>query len=781
MKKVTKTIALLCGEPRDLYSNEIVKGALCASKEYDVNLIVVPGKYYGNDLSDFEYRFEYQYTALYSFINSKNVDAAVILTGALGPFCDEPSARNYFKAFRSKFDGLPIVSVATEVEGWSLVKYDNKVAIKEGIEYLIKEQHCKHIAMVTGEPTSEDAIERLNAYKEALLEEDMPIDEKLIVYGNFTKRSKPKIRALIEQHPSIDAIVFANDKMAYAGYEVMEELGLVVGKDIAFLGFDDNADAVRKTPPLASIRADASDLGYEAVKLAINTSQFKTTKSMVLPTRLIVRESMQKEVNNKDLAEIFKGVEFDIDRDFFAKSIEIYEYLIEKRDYRIEHEKIMLRYVDICNALEKLLRARTLNDDDFDDFENSFIAFLEFCKGVNIDATKLIRIYDRVMKYMSDNKDDDASKIAISNVTARIFRRIAEQLDNSSETRHTQFKKLFRNSNSFTKEMFSFDSGSDQNFSQILAPLPRLGITNSFLVLFDKPITYLFTDKFKIPKKLNVKAVQHYDEVFVPSKRNQVVDLDDLFDYCYKLSEEMERKDYILLSLFVDEKNYGMIMCDMPYELYDCCDAIVNQGSNAVRMLNLLQQEYEIQEQLEQSLLLLQKNNIQLENLANKDSLTNIYNRRGFLDSAKLALEDKSNYDRYALIAYADTDNLKIINDRYGHEGGDFALTSCSSILSNVFGKKGIVGRIGGDEFAILCVVDKVEAQDEYQKALEKAVSNLNADSGKDYLVKMSIGMTLVKIKEGLDIADLLEKADALLYKKKKYRRKEIMKAEVEN
>lgn len=781
MAKAVKTIALLCGEPKDPYSNEIIKGALCAAKEYDVNLIIVPGKYYGNDIRDFEFRFEYQYTALYSFINSKNVDAAVVLTGAIGPFSDDPSARNYFEDFRCKFDGLPVVSVATEVPGWSFIKYDNKVAIKEGVEYLIKEQNCKHIAMVTGEPNSEDAIERLNAYKEALLEEDMEIDEKLIVYGNFTMRSKDKIRNLIIQHPSIDAIVFANDLMAKAGYEVMNELGLVVGRDIAFLGFDDMSDAVRMSPPLASVRADASELGYEAVKLAVSTSDFNTIKSKILPTRLIVRESIQRKYIDKDLTEIFSGGEFDIDIEFASKCFEIYEYLIDKRDYRIEHEKTMQKYLELCNSIENLLRASTVVERDLAEFEVCFTAFLKICSSYDVDFTRFIRIFDRVMKYMSDHKEDEESKSAISAITAKIIRKMVEELDNTAEARKIDHKLIYHNSNAIIKSMFMFDSGSDQNYSQIVAPLPRLDISTSFLILFDKPVTYLVTDKFKISDTLQIKAVQHFDEVFVPAKKNQTVTLDDLFEKCFELAEEKGRKDYILLSLFVDEINYGMIMCDMPFEYFDCSEAIVNQGSYAVRMLHLLQQEAETQEQLEQSLELLKEHNIILEELAKKDSLTGIYNRRGFFDATQSALDDESNYGKYALIAYADTDNLKIINDRYGHEGGDFALTSCSNILYNVFSKDGMVGRIGGDEFAIFVIVDSVDAQDEYQKELDDAISKLNAESDKDYVVKMSVGMTLVKMKAGLAISEILEKADALLYKKKKNRRKEIMKAEVEN
>ena len=92
-----------------------------------------------------------------------------------------------------------------------------------------------------------------------------------------------------------------------------------------------------------------------------------------------------------------------------------------------------------------------------------------------------------------------------------------------------------------------------------------------------------------------------------------------------------------------------------------------------------------------------------------------------------------------------------------------------------------MIGRIGGDEFAIVVIVDEVEAQDKYQKLLEDTTNELNSNSGKEYNVKMSVGMTMLKIKKGMQIADLLDKADALLYKKKKTRRKEILKSELEN
>lgn len=147
---------------------------------------------------------------------------------------------------------------------------------------------------------------------------------------------------------------------------------------------------------------------------------------------------------------------------------------------------------------------------------------------------------------------------------------------------------------------------------------------------------------------------------------------------------------------------------------------------------------------------------------------------------AREALKKKPFKGKMLLVAYADTDNLKIINDRYGHDEGDYAITSCSQVLTKVFNKDSIIGRIGGDEFVIVSVVDNVSADSDYKKLIEAELNQLNENPDKAYYVRMSVGMVVVMNKIDVDIKDLLERADAVLYKEKKHRRKEISKQEVE-
>lgn len=771
-------IGFLCGDIKDAYSRSLINGAFTAAEDFDINLVIVPGNYYGTD--SFHDKYEYQSNALYSFQNSQNLDAVVILSGAIGPFSDDPMARNYFQRFADKFKGLPVVSVAKCSEGWSSIKYDNASAIKEGISYLVKEQQCKIIAMITGEKDSEDAMERLTAYKEGLLENDIEIDESLIAYGDFTYRSKALIKEFIQSHRGVDAIVFGNDGMAKMGYEAMEELGLEVGTDIAFLGFDDVEDAVKMRPPLASVRADAMELGYEAVKLAMKSCQLRVLRQVELPTKLLVRESMMRKRSlDQTSAEVLNNFEITTTVELFAKSQEIFDFLFDRRDISVNREELLKVYEPMVKSCASLFTKESLNEKDFYHFRQNIIDFLEVGCRYNMDASKLIRMMDQVMKRLLENQADETGRLEVSKMTARMFRRMVEAYDNKNNTESERKLHTYHVSNYITKSMFVFASGTEQNYRSILENLHLMGIKHSFLFLFKQPVINLISDDFATPEYLYLKAVQNRQNIYVPAHSKQKIKVDDMYQACIDESGE-ERMDLTLLDLYCDAEQYGILVCDIPFAQYEYAEQIVFQASMAIRMLSLLRNEQEVKEKLESSLNLLKKNNIELDHLSNRDELTGIYNRRGFYKASQNILGDSSNKGRLVLVIYADTDNLKIINDRYGHDEGDFAITTCSQALTDVLGKNSVVGRLGGDEFAAIVIADKVDASNEYKQSLEHYIDDINEKSDKTYLVRMSVGIAVLKYKKNMEIKDLLEKADALLYKEKMARKKEIGKQDIE-
>ena len=200
------------------------------------------------------------------------------------------------------------------------------------------------------------------------------------------------------------------------------------------------------------------------------------------------------------------------------------------------------------------------------------------------------------------------------------------------------------------------------------------------------------------------------------------------------------------------------MLCDLTDKVFENGEFLTNQLSSAVKMIHLLNENEKIQQQLEESLITLRENNIELDHLSKSDMLTGILNRRGFYDEAEKFLETNRKAGKQCLVIYVDMNNLKVINDRYGHEEGDYALKTIGQILLQTLRSEGLAGRIGGDEFA--CVM-KYGWHDGGRKVLEELKE-------KPYNVTVSAGICSPTDGERLTLMEMLSLADEELYRAKK-------------
>lgn len=128
------------------------------------------------------------------------------------------------------------------------------------------------------------------------------------------------------------------------------------------------------------------------------------------------------------------------------------------------------------------------------------------------------------------------------------------------------------------------------------------------------------------------------------------------------------------------------------------------------------------------------------------------------------------------LFAYIDMNNLKIINDRYGHDEGDFSLKLIGEILADIVQEEGITGRIGGDEYACVLKYEKEDQGRDFRNRIHQAFQDFNRTSEKAYNVTVSVGTYLMEAEEDLTLHDALSHADASLYEAKKNRVKSVAK-----
>ncbi len=161
----------------------------------------------------------------------------------------------------------------------------------------------------------------------------------------------------------------------------------------------------------------------------------------------------------------------------------------------------------------------------------------------------------------------------------------------------------------------------------------------------------------------------------------------------------------------------------------------------------------------------------ELEYLSLTDDLTGLYNRRGFLVLAEHALLQAKREGKGVGILFIDLDNLKWINDQFGHEEGDKVLREFSKILRKVFRRSDILARIGGDEFAVFLKGVKDTDLQRILDRLKTLVEEWNRDISRSYHLSFSAGWVPSPPLEAQRIQELLSLADAEMYREKRRKR----------
>lgn len=153
-----------------------------------------------------------------------------------------------------------------------------------------------------------------------------------------------------------------------------------------------------------------------------------------------------------------------------------------------------------------------------------------------------------------------------------------------------------------------------------------------------------------------------------------------------------------------------------------------------------------------------------LEFLANFDKLTGLPNRNLFFDRLTLTIKESSRYGHLFALFYLDLDNFKPLNDKYGHEAGDFALQEVARRLEKTVRDADTVSRIGGDEFTIL--LSRVQNSADAARVATKILDIMGKPfliHGTQTILGVSIGICLFS-SEITSADDLIKKADTAMY-----------------
>ena len=156
----------------------------------------------------------------------------------------------------------------------------------------------------------------------------------------------------------------------------------------------------------------------------------------------------------------------------------------------------------------------------------------------------------------------------------------------------------------------------------------------------------------------------------------------------------------------------------------------------------------------------------QLDRLAHRDVLVPLANRRGMIRALEAMIAQHERHDIPAAVLFVDLDGLKVLNDSFGHQGGDAALVHVARQLLTGVRTEDCVARVGGDEFCIL--LDRADEA----SAIETAERLANMVAGDDFLIEgqpvpLSVAIGLTVVERGDTPTAVLARADQAMYRVK--------------
>lgn len=767
-------IGLMISHLEDDFASAVCRGAIVGAKEIDANLIIFPGRYIDAVYVDKKRtEYEYQYNTLFSYAFPDDIDVLLVLVGTIG------SGMSYEKkqAFLKEMGDIPIITIASEVEGYPSVCFDNKSGLIDCIEHLITDHGCKRIGFVSGPKTNGDAIERLEAYTDTLKKHGIPVDENRIVYGRFSIYSQAVVSELLDRCPDLEAIVFANDAMAEGAYEVFEQRGIEAGRDILVTGFDDSPVAVNLVPPLTTVRADAAELGYDAVMECTELRRSGKLSSRLVRSSMVKRKSCGCRGDSVALGSNIDDV-FVFNHCWCRSDSQtvtaLSRYLFGS--YRAGEllDKVKPAFEEYFETVFRLLKSDDKGGITFTKEAAEYIpsAFEDLLTPQTMkiaDQDKLCTVIDYLRRRFSAGLKNTDDKRRMESLFIGMYQILMQAVVIYSNKRIEDVEFLTWQSNSITKDMLLFDSYDDLGYGSVTDKLTRLNVASSYIYIFPETITHGKDEKWVPPPRVLLKSYHNGDKWEVIPAEDQELSIRNLFNHRYMPDDR--RFTMVLSAIFLNADHYGLFLCELEYEYFYYISSLSAQLCAAMKILRLIQDKENIRQELERTLMQIKEKNIQLDTISKIDVLTGAYNRRGFFTQASSLISSPMNEGRDAIIVFADLDSLKTINDSFSHEDGDFAIKNAAKILHDSFRSSDVIGRIGGDEFSVLAMVENAgsdEIASIVRSRINESTVNFNAAHNKPYIVHMSVGVYAFKCGKDVELSKILAKADDVLYEEKK-------------
>lgn len=772
MKNNKITVGVLIGNICAIHSDDMLNGLVHRAADCDVQTLFFMGAHancfdelYYYEGGNKEQKYLFQFNTVFDYAKLGKLDVLIVAYSTFYLYMEE-SKEEFFERFKDLT--IPIIVVGDEYANYTSVISDNCDGIGKCIDHLIEKHGCKRIAYLGGpKENNRDAKERLEAYCQAMRNHGLEIREEMIEYGDYSANSASLFGKILDTNPGVEAVVCANDTMALSGYEECKKRGLIPGIDIAITGFDDIPEAKSALPALTTVEQNSYDLGYVAMKKAVELCQNGNLESVKVPVYFKHRESCGSE---KKIGEVFQDISRESTYEETARrcseeilqKVFLYKISIEgDKEIREVLYRVFYHIVEVFLGQEK-------KDYDVEFIEVSMHTLVNSRKfAINNFITELCRQITNII-VLSENS---SRKGKLSNLLLHILDYIQNITVIETSNRIDTLQRNIWTTPFITRDMIANIDDNSQLYECLMERLRFMQINNAYLFVLGEPKINSRIQDWTCPKELSLVAkiengiISQSDKEEVLNEENGVIDIVS-WEGCRNMA---------VYALFAGKRMYGILTCEMTADnITSMYSASLHIGS-AFQFIELTKNQRKIQAKLEQAMASLKNKNDILNMMSEKDELTGLYNRRGFLENAMTMMKGAKTY--YLLCIYADLDHLKQINDQFGHQEGDFAIKQAGEYLHGSLRSTDVIGRIGGDEFAAVAVIKNENMGKEIRDRIILNSKLFNQSSDKPYYIELSIGYAVYKWSEDLELNQMLSAADLMLYESKMKKRKDARKS----
>jgi diguanylate cyclase (GGDEF)-like protein len=637
---------------------------------------------------------------------------------------------------------LPVVSISFSIPGVSSVLVDNVAGIYNAVEHLIQCHGKKKIAFVKGPDGHSEAEDRLDGFKKALVANRIPFDERYVLPGHFSQESgHAAVAELIDKRKlSVDAIVASDDETAIGVMNELKHRSILVPSDIAVTGFDDDRFSATFIPSISTARQDFFEIGLISAETLCKKISGEPLKEVTLVAPVFITRQSCGCLENYSAN---TGSGFD---DVPIGTDSLISYMLAKftllfRDY-VPKQQIQEWFTALVEIIKEkpFPKAKYLYlfNDILINYSHYSKNFSPWQEGLNILSMGV--------EFHHDSAESTHLILSTMIHAATLVHDIRFKEGKIQEFTESDAQLLLRRVAGNLVLLFDVDSLAEE----LHRSLPELSINTALVGLYHAPVKNGNPDAdrkiniligFEGERKFNMKNNSWNS---IPFSDYSTI---DGFDF------ERERRTLLFLPLFFKEEEVGVVLLpydpQIPVVVYETLRINI---SAAVKGAELL---------------------LKIRTLSITDELTGLLNRRGFFQFVYSRIKHLyRNKEMIPFVIFMDMDGLKIINDTYGHNEGDIAISAFANILREVLREEDIIGRIGGDEFVVFSSARSKESVEQVVSRIREKIEEYNSRKLHPYDVAGSIGCVILDTatKEYFEAAML--SADSVLHEEKMLKKK---------